>query len=127
MSLLDDVRSAVKVTDEVTKPLQATVTYYRYVSSDGYGAPIFAPPKKLRAVVDYVSNQVRTQEGILTVSRAIVTLLDVAAVNAATGGAGIDNNDKFVLPDGDTGPTLDIRGFVDAGTTHPVATEVVIG
>lgn len=127
MSLLDDVRGAIKIADQETKSLQATVTYYRLTGADGYGVPIYASPVKLKAIVDYVSQQVRTQEGVLTVSRAVVTLLDVAAVKAATAGKGIDNNDKFVLPDGDTGPLLDIRGFVDAGTTHPMATEVVIG
>ena len=127
MSLLDVVRSAIKIADSAIKPLQAIVTYERYTSSDGYGAQIYAAPVLLRAIVDYVSSQVRTQEGILTVSRATITLLDIAAIVAATGGKGIDNNDKFTLPDGDTGPLLDIRGFVDAGTGNPVATEVVIG
>ena len=127
MSLLDIVRSAVKIADDVTKPIQATVAYERWTGADAYGDPVYALPVSLWAVVDYKSTQVRTPEGILTVSRATIMLLDVTAVVAATGGAGIDNNDKFTLPDGDTGPILDIRGFVDAGTTHPVATEVVIG
>jgi len=127
MSLLDTLRSAVKIADEVTKPLQATVLYSRLIGTDGYGAPTYAPAVSLKAIVDYKSTQVRTQEGILTVSRAIITLLDINAVVTATGGAGVDNNDKFVLPDGDTGPILDIRGFIDAGTGHPIATEVVIG
>lgn len=127
MSLLDVIRSAVKTADVVTKPLQATVTYYRWTGADGYGAPVYASAVPLRAIVDYVSRQVRTQTGVLTVSRATITLLDVAAIKAATANRGIDNNDKFVLPDGDTGPLLDIRGFVDAGTGNPVATEVVIG
>lgn len=127
MSLLDVVRSAVAIADDVTKPLQATVTYERFLGSDAYGSQTFAAAVSLRAVVDYVSKQVRTQEGILTVSRATITLLDIAAVVAATGGNGIDNNDKFTLPDGDQGPLLDIRGFVDAGTGNPIATEVVIG
>jgi hypothetical protein len=132
MSLLDIVRSGVKIADEVTKSLQATVQYRRYIGSDAYGTILYDPDESLPgipllAIVDYKSTQVRTKDGILTVSRATVMLLDVNAVNAATGGLGIDNNDKFILPDGDTGPTLDIRGFVDAGTTHPVATEVVIG
>jgi hypothetical protein len=126
MSLLDVVRSGVKIADSVTKPLQPSVTYYQCTGNDGYG-PTFADPTTLRAIVDYTSGQVRTKEGVLTVSRASITLLDVAAVIVATKGLGIDNNDKFVLPDGDTGPTLDIRGFVDASTGRPVATEVVLG
>lgn len=132
MSLLDVLRSGVKIVDNVTKPLQPYVSYWRYVSEDGYGTKIYSPDvaaagTQLRAIVDYRSSQVRTKEGILTVSRALITLLDINAVVAATNGQGIDNNDLFRLPDGDTGPILDIRGFVDAGTGHPIATEVVIG
>lgn len=127
MSLLDVVRSGVATADKITKPLQASVTYERYLSEDGYGTKTYGTPVTLRAIVDYVSVQVRTASGQLTVSRAVITLLDVVAIVAATSGAGIDNNDKFTLPDGDTGPILDIRGFVDAGTGHPVATEVVLG
>lgn len=127
MSLLDVVRSGVKIADDTTKSLQAEVTYERSLGLDGYGKPIYAAPVKLLAIVDYKSSQVRSQQGIMTVSRASILLLDVKAVAAATGDKGIDNNDKFTLPDGDTGPLLDIRGFVDAGTKFPVATEVMIG
>lgn len=127
MSLLDVLRSGVAIADSVTKPLQATVSFQRYLSTDWQGTKTYAAAVDLKAIVDYVSRQVRTPEGILTVSRATIGLLDIAAVVAATGGAGIDNNDVFTLPDGDTGPLLDIRGFVDAGTGHPIATEVVIG
>ena len=35
--------------------------------------------------------------------------------------------DKIVLPDGTTGPILDMSGFIDAGTGHPIATEVFLG
>lgn len=132
MSLLDILRSGVKIVDGVTKPLQPYVSYWRYISEDAYGTSVYSPNitsggTKLRAIVDYKSTQVRTKEGVLTVSRALITLLDINAIVAATNGLGIDNNDKFKLPDGDTGPILDIRGFVDAGTGHPIATEVVIG
>lgn len=132
MSLLDILRSGVKIVDNVTKPLQPYVSYWRYVSEDAYGTAVYNPAitsagAQLRAVVDYKSTQVRTKEGVLTVSRALITLLDINAVVAATNGLGIDNNDKFQLPDGDSGPILDIRGFIDAGTGHPIATEVVIG
>jgi hypothetical protein len=127
MSLLDIVRSAVKTADTVTKPLQATVTYERYLDDDGYGTVSYAAAVPLRAIVDYKSVQVRTQAGILTASRVTIDLLDIAEVSAATAGAGIGNNDKFTLPDGDTGPVLDIGGFIDAGTGNPVATTVYIG
>lgn len=132
MSLLDVVRSAVAIADTVTKPLQPTVSYWHLTGTDWQGVETYnpalsAPGTQLHAIVDYVSSTVRTTGGVLTVSRAKITLLNIAEVVAATGGAGIGNMDRFVLPDGDTGPILDIRGFVDAGTGHPVATEVMIG
>lgn len=128
MSLLDAVRAGIKVADKVTKPLQATVTYERETTdATGYGGRTYDSPILLRAIVDFGRKQVRTKEGILTVTRATIDLLDVAAIVAATGGLGIGNNDRFTLPDGDTGPILDISGFVDAGTGQPVATTVMIG
>jgi hypothetical protein len=127
MSLLDALRSGVKLADKITKPLQATVTYEREASNDGYGAITYASPVTLRAVVDFASKMVRTPSGELTVTRATIDLLDIAAVVAATNGEGIGNNDRFTLPDGDTGPILDISGFIDAGTGHPIATTVMLG
>lgn len=127
MSVLDAIRAGIKVADGVTKPLQATVTYERALTGDGFGDFTFAAPVPLRAIVDFGRKQVRTQQGVLTVTRATVDLLDVAAVVAATNGEGIGNNDKFTLPDGDGGIILDISGFIDAGTGHPVATTVMLG
>lgn len=127
MSLLDVVRSAVAVADGVTRPLQATVSYERYTGSDAYGTQVFAAPVSLRAVVDWRQKQLRTTSGILSVSRASVMFLDIAALVAATGGAGISDEDKITLPDGTTGPILDMSGFIDAGTGHPIATEVFLG
>lgn len=126
MSLLDVVRTAIKIADTVTKPLQATVMYQRAITATGYGVT-HASPVPLKAIVDYKAVQVRTRDGILTATRSIITLLDVAEVAAATMGLGVGNDDIFTLPDGDTGPILDIAGFVDAGTTHPIPTTVMLG
>lgn len=126
MSILNALRAGVKVANKVTRPLQATVTYVRETGTGPYG-PTYAAPVQLHAIVDFKAVMVRTVSGELTATRAIITLLDIAEVVAATGGNGIGNNDVFTLPDGDTGPTLDISGFVDAGTGHPVATEVMMG
>lgn len=132
MSLLDIVRSAVKIADDVTKPLQPSVQFRHYVSSDGYGNRVYDPPVsspalELRAIVDWKQKQLRTTEGILSVSRAMVMFLDIKALVAATAGEGVDDLDMIILPDGTTGPILDMAGFIDAGTGHPVATEVFLG
>jgi hypothetical protein len=126
MSLLDVLRSGVKTLDKITKPLQAMVMYQRATTNTGYGINYLAAVP-LKAIVDYKAVQVRTREGTLTVSRAIITLLDVAAVKTATAGLGIGNDDIFTLPDGDTGPILDIGGFVDAGDTSLIPTTVMLG
>lgn len=127
MSLLDIVRSAVKIADDVTKPLQATVSYKRYLSSDATGFKSYASVVSLRAIVDWKQVQLRTAGGILSVSRAMVMFLDIAALVAATSGNGVSDEDIITLPDGTTGPILDMAGFIDAGTGHPVATEVYLG
>ena len=127
MSLLDVLRSGIATADAVTKPLQPTVSYERYTGADLYGTPAFAASVSLRAIVDWKQKQLRTSTGVLSVSRASIMLLNIADVVTATGGAGINDEDKFTLPDGTTGPILDMSGFIDAGTGHPIATEIFIG
>lgn len=127
MSLLNVIRDAVKVVDSVTKPIQATVSYQRRTGQDAFGAPTYAAAVNLRAIIDWKATQRRTSTGILTVSRAVIAFLDVAALSAATGGAGIDDSDLLVLPDGTTGPILDLGGFIDPGTGIPIATEAYLG
>ena len=127
MSLLDTLRSGIKIADTISKPLQATVTYKRYLSSDSYGTRTYGSAVSLKAIIDWKQKQVRTMEGILTVSRASIMFLDIAAIVTATAGEGINDLDSLVLPDGTTGPILDMSGFIDAGTGHPIATEVWLG
>jgi hypothetical protein len=132
MSLLDILRTGVKIADGVTKPLQATVSYWRYIGSDGYGTKTYSPPAtsagiQLKAIVDWKQKQVRTASGVLSVSRASLTFLNILAVVVATSGEGIGDEDLIILPDGTTGPILDMAGFIDAGTGHPIATEVFLG
>lgn len=132
MSLLDVLRSGVSIADSVTRPLQATVQYRHFLSADGQGASLYDPPMdqpalELVAIVDWRQKSLRTMTGELSVSRASVLFLNIAALVAATGGEGIDDGDIIVLPDGTTGPILDMTGFIDAGTGHPVATEVFLG
>jgi hypothetical protein len=127
MSLLDVLRKGVKIIDKITQPLQCLVTLERYIADDdGYG-PGFLPPVQLHAIVDWRQKQVRTMSGVLSVSRALIMFVDIDELNAATAGQGINDSDIITLPDGTTGPILDMAGFIDAGTGQPLATEVFIG
>ncbi len=127
MSLLHVVRSGIETANKVTKPLQATVSYSRYLGSDEYGQVTYADPVPLKAIVDWKQKQLRTQGGVLSVSRAVVTLIDIKELNAATNNEGVNDEDRFVLPDGTTGPILDMAGFIDALTGLPMYTEVYLG
>ena len=127
MSLLDILRVGVAICDGVTKPLQCTVSYERWKGEDGYGSDTWYDPVPMKALCDWKANQVRTGEGVLTVSRVIVSFLDIDEMVAATNGEGIGEQDVITLPDGTTGPILDLAGFIDAGTGHPLATDVALG
>ena len=127
MGLLDVVRSGVKIAHGITKDLQASVSFERCTGNDGYGTLTYAAAVSLRALVDWTQKPVRTAQGIMTTTRATVTLLDVTALSAATAGLGIQDEDRITLPDGTTGPILDIGGFIDRGTSEPFATEVMLG
>ncbi len=132
MSLLDTLRLGVSIADSVTKPLQATVSFRHLVSVDGEGVKVYDPPigspaTELLAIVDWKQKHLRNTAAELTVSRAMVMFLDPAALSTATGGDGVGDDDIIVLPDGTTGPILDMAGFIDAGTARPLATEVYLG
>lgn len=128
MSLLDVVRSAVRVADKVTKPLQADVTYVRVTARDAYGAPSsFSSPTTLKAIVDFANVPTRNKEGVTVTARATLTMLDVAEIVAKTGGHGVDTDDEFTLADGSVGKVLNIGGFMDAGTYGPIPTTVYLG
>lgn len=127
MGLLDTLRTAVKIADKVTKPIQATVTYERCLLHSGDGTKTYASAVEMKAIVDWKRQQVRTPSGVLSLSRASVMFIDILALNVATSGEGLDDHDRITLPDGTTGPILDMSGFVDAGTGRPLATEVFLG
>jgi len=127
MSLLDVLRSGVAIANNVTKDIQAMVTLRHTTSSDSSGDITWGDPVSLRAIVDWKQKHLRSMSGELTVSRASVLFLDIDELNAATGGEGLDDNDIITLPDGTTGPIIDMAGFIDAITGHPIATEVFLG
>ncbi len=124
-AILNALRTGVKVANR-TVP-QPMVTFKRAIADSSYGGWSYPTSVELPAVVDWKQKQVRTLEGVLSVSRASVLFLDVAKVAAATAGQGISDHDIIILPDGTTGPILDMAGFIDAGTEQPIATEVYLG
>jgi hypothetical protein len=127
MSLLDVLRSGVAIADSILKPLECDVTLERYIGTDGYGTDLWAPPVTMKAICDWRQAQVTTVGGSLAVSRVVVTFIDIKEMEAKTNGEGISDQDRITLPDGTTGPILDMAGFIDAGTGQPLATDVYLG
>lgn len=127
MSLLNVVRQAVKVADEVTKPLQDTVTFQRCTGTDAYGQRTYASAVPLRANVDWKLMNIPTAAGIISASRPFIMFTDITALMAATANQGVSDFDKITLSNGTTGPIANIAGFIDAQTGKPYATEVVLG
>lgn len=127
MSLLDILRTGVEIANRVTKSTQAEVMYEKEMGNDPFGTKLYAVAVPLDAIVDWKQKQLRMQDGTLSVSRASVQFIDIAQLVAATNGEGIDDDDRITLPDGTTGPIIDMSGFIDAGTKLPLATEVFLG
>ncbi len=133
MSLLT---GALGIVDSVTASLklQATVTFARYLRSDGYGVKTYGTPVVLAAVVEKKQKSIRTLEGELTMSTAVVTFVNLPALIAATPEvAGVSKlgyvyaQDLITLPDGLSPPILNLGGFVDGGSGFSIPTEVYLG
>lgn len=118
MGLADVVRGAVATANTVTRDLQASVTHFAWTSQSDTGAPVYASGVSRKAIVEMKQRLMRTAGGQEIVARAKVTFLELPAANgAANRREPIDPRDKILLPDGTTGPILDVAGLVDAEST----------
>lgn len=134
MALRDAIVAGVAVANAVTKSggIQADVTLRHAGAPDAEGTSTYTPPigqpaTPMKALVDWTQKQIRGANGVLTVSRASVAFLDVPALQAATNGEGLGDQDIIVLPDGTTGPIIDMKGLLDGGTGRPFMTEAFLG
>jgi len=133
MSLLTDV---LGIADGVTKSLgfQSSITFRRYLSSDGYGVETYGTPVPLSTVLEYKQRSVKTANGEMAQSTATLTMLDLPALIEATPlvvGGGLEGwvhtKDEITLPNGAKPPILNVGGFVDGGTGRLIPTEVYLG
>lgn len=130
MGLADIIRSGVATAHKVTLDLQATVTHEAWTGQDDTGKPTYASAETRTAVVDRKQRLRRSVGGQEMVSRHVLTFLaPIAANGAADRQEPIDPRDRFTLPDGSTGPIIDIASTVDAesGTGEGYLYEVYLG
>jgi hypothetical protein len=133
MGLAAIIRSGVATANKVTGGsggLQAIVLHNAWTGklADGYGTERYAGNVERRALVEFKQRMIKTSSGQLLMSRATVTFLEPIEANGATGRQEpIDSRDVITLPDGTTGPILDISGFVNNETNAPYFSVVSIG
>lgn len=116
--LRDIIADAVATADDLTSDIQPQVRLQRWTGQTGAGKPTYAAAVLEPAIVDWQQRRVRTKSGAEAVSRAYVGFLRPVA---------IDEKDKITLPDGTTGPILDMSGFVDRATGAPFFVQVWLG
>jgi hypothetical protein len=128
MGLGDTLRNAVRIVDSVTADIQATVQHEAWIGQDGRGKPSYAAAVARACAVSMDQRQVEDFEGRLRIARTRLTFPRDIAPNGATGRIEpIDPRDRITLPDGTTGPILNVKGFVDRATNRPFAITVFLG
>lgn len=128
MGLAAIVRSAVATANGVTSDLQVAVTHEAWTGVDGQGSSSYAAGVSRDAIVEHKQRLVRTAAGEMLMARARLMFLEPIPDNGATGRREpIDPRDRITLPDGSTGPILDVQGMTDPATDRPYALEVFLG
>ena len=104
MALDTVVRSAVGVANSVTGALQVDVTHLTGQTVDKYNKRTGGTTTTRQAIVDYKVRKIRLRDGTEHLSRADVFFIGNVTVLVT---------DVITLPDGTTGPILDIGGLAD--------------
>jgi len=148
------VRDATVLANGYSALLQDAVTHEAAIDIDGYGMTQYAPAVSRQAIVEMKQMLRRLSNGTEVLQRATVTFLYpidgyefeeppfvIGGGGGEVGGPGviggdgsqfdrrdpIDPRDRLVLPDGTTGPILDVSGLCDPSTSAPFFLTVVLG
>ena len=154
MGLDTVLRNGVSLANSLTVLLQDAVTHEAAIDIDGYGMTQYAPAVSRQAIVEMKQMLRRLSNGTEVLQRATVTFLYpidgyefeeppfvIGGGGGEVGGPGviggdgsqfarrdpIDPRDRLVLPDGTTGPILDVSGLCDPSTSAPFFLTVVLG
>jgi hypothetical protein len=128
MGLADVVRGGVRIANGITSGLQVVVSHEAWIGQDAYDKPQFATAVSRPALVEAKQRLRRTTSGKEVMQRASITFLEMPEANgAAERREPIDPRDRLILPDGTTGPILDVAGLTDPGTDAAYLLEVALG
>ena len=125
------LRKGIEIVDTLTggaDGFQDTVTMHPWTGSDDFGGPTFGTPVAILAIIEMKTQQRQLTSGDVVTQHASFLIPRPVAANGATGRfEPIDPRDKFVLPNGYTGPVLSVDGPEDPTTDAPFVTTVVLG
>ena len=127
MGLAEVIRGGVRIANGITSGLQVVVEHEAWVGQDSYGKPQFATAVARPALVEAKQRMRRMTNGQEVLQLASITFLQMPEANGAEGRREpIDPRDRLTLPDGITGPIIDVSGMTDPGTDAAYLLEVAL-
>ena len=128
MGFDDDIRSGVALARTLTLDLQAAVSWKRWTAQTAFGAPTYASAIAVKALIERQNKLVPSSDGREVLVKTKLTILEPLTAQGASGRREpVDERDVFTLPDGTSGPIVDVVGFVDGGTGRPYLHEIFLG
>lgn len=128
MGLSDIVRSGIATANSLTANLQDEVLHEPWIGNDKFGKPMYGIGVSRPALVERKAANRFGNNGQVIVQNAQVTFIYPISPNgAARRQEPVDPRDRITLPDGWTGPIVNVQGLVDPSTGLPYMTEVSLG
>lgn len=124
------LRRAVSTLDEKTESIQATVTHWPFLSvTESGGGVEYGAPVQRKAIVSMKQKNLYREDGTAITVLATISFLDAIETEFGPLRTGpIDNRDKFVLPNGFSGPVVAVLdGVIDPDTGQGFTKTVMLG
>lgn len=124
------IRSSISLANSLTEDLQVLVQHKRWIGMDDFGQDIYDEILvDRRALVENKPGMRKRADGSEVIYRTSVTFIGpVAALDGVTDRSEpFDLRDFIVMPDGTTGPILEVNGLLDPVTGKPYMYQVMLG
>lgn len=128
MAFDDIIRTGVALADSLTGSLQGTCVHEAWTGQDISGAKTYAAPVNRQALVERKQRRMISSTGQEILSVAKIDFLRPIAPNGAAGRVEpVDSRDRITLPDGTTGPIVNVEALLDPDTDRGYFTTVYLG
>lgn len=132
MALNDIIAGAVATAKSVLKDLEVDVLHYPWIEQNAFGSAThhtpFGEPISRKGIVEQNVRFRQLPNGqIVSTYAHIIFLEPFESIGSPGRKEPISTLDKFVLPDGSSGPTVDVAGLFNPATNSPYFCEVWLG